>query len=46
MEKYFKDLVDSNGENLKQYGKITWRDGPVVKSTGCPSRRPGFNSQH
>ena len=23
-----------------------WRDGSVVKSTGCSSRGPGFSSQH
>ena len=23
-----------------------WRDGSAAKSTGCSSRRPGFNSQH
>jgi hypothetical protein len=23
-----------------------WRDGSVVKSTGCSSRGPRFNSQH
>jgi hypothetical protein len=23
-----------------------WRDGSVVKYTGCPSREPEFNSQH
>jgi hypothetical protein len=23
-----------------------WRDGSVMKSTGCSSRGPGFNSQH
>jgi hypothetical protein len=26
--------------------KKVWRDGSVVKSPDCSSRRPGFNSQH
>ena len=25
---------------------VAWRDGSVVKSTGCFSRGPGYNSQH
>ena len=26
--------------------KEGWRDGSALKSTGCSSRRPGFNTQH
>jgi len=25
---------------------IGWRDGSVIKNTGCSSRGPEFNSQH
>jgi hypothetical protein len=25
---------------------VGWRDGPVINSTGCSSKGPGFNSQH
>jgi hypothetical protein len=30
-------------KNVLHWG---WRDGSVVKSSGCYSRGPGFNSQH
>ena len=38
----------SSGEDSasKEYTGRGWRDGSVVKSTDCPSRGPGFNSQH
>ena len=41
-----------NPASKKQTNKQTnnfpgnWRDGSEVKSTGCSSRGPGFNSQH
>jgi hypothetical protein len=30
----------------KKGGGRSWRDGSTVKSIGCSSRGPGFNSQH
>ena len=35
-------------EGVESYkiGTQGWRDGSVVKSTGCSSRGPQFNSQH
>jgi hypothetical protein len=36
----------TEGEEYDQNIKmLDWRDGSVVKSTGCPSRGSEFNSQ-
>ena len=32
-------------ENPSRYYKLGWRDGSVLKSTGCSSGGPEFNSQ-
>ena len=42
---------DEAAEPLSKRGKkkkkrLGWRVGSVVKSIGCSSRRPWFNSQH
>ena len=40
-------LYPKNAESMNNYNHRLWgwRDGSVVKSTGCSSRGPEFNSQ-
>lgn len=42
-----REIKDIKTEELVQLGdkKLGWRDGLEVKSTGCSSRGPEFNSQ-
>jgi hypothetical protein len=42
-----RSFVKNNNNNNKIVrGVGGWRDGSAVKSTGCSSRGPGFNSHH